>query len=342
MKVSYSLLKKIIPELIELYEKRYTILRSIYSLQPVGRRSLASYLDLGERAVRSETTFLRESGFLENTPAGMRITHEGEALLEGLRDFTHQLKGLHELERQIQSTFRLEHVIVVPGNSDEDELVLFEMGKTAATYLRTILRSNSIIAVTGGSTVGAVAKALSKTSESSDIIVIPARGGIGREVEHQSNTISAIFAKKLGGQYRLLHVPDQLGAHSVETLLNEPDIKSVIELLKKADILICGIGRAEDMARRRNLSPALMNSLNRAGAVAEAFGYYFDRSGQIVFSSNSIGLNVQDLRRIPKVIGVAGGKQKAQAITAVLSHWGNGILITDEGAARTMMELAEK
>ena len=57
MAQTHILLKKIVPELIELFEKRYTILRNIYISQPIGRRALASCLGLGERVVRSETDF---------------------------------------------------------------------------------------------------------------------------------------------------------------------------------------------------------------------------------------------------------------------------------------------
>ena len=43
-----SLQKKIVPELVEVLEKRYSILRTIYYNQPIGRRVLANQLDLGE------------------------------------------------------------------------------------------------------------------------------------------------------------------------------------------------------------------------------------------------------------------------------------------------------
>ncbi len=66
----HILLKKIVPELIEVYEKRYTILRNVYNLQPIGRRTLASRLGMGERTVRNETEFLRNAGLLEISPWG--------------------------------------------------------------------------------------------------------------------------------------------------------------------------------------------------------------------------------------------------------------------------------
>lgn len=340
MTETHVLLKKIVPELIEIFEKRYTILRTINYMQPIGRRSLASILGMGERVVRTETTFLREVGLIEVNSSGMEITPEGEIILEGLKKLNHQLKGFNKLEQKIAKLLRLDKVVIVPGNADEDETSLVDIGKAAADLLKEIVKDGDTIAVTGGSTVGAVADAFPFIGDLRNTLVIPARGGMGGNVEYQSNTIAATFAKKLGGSYKLLHVPGQLRAEAVKTLMNEPDVRSVIESLRKTDILVYGIGKAEDMAIRRNLSKNQVEILKKRKAVAEAFGYFFNQKGEIVFSSNSIGLNINDLQKIPRLIGVAGGKQKAQVIMAVACHCPGGALITDEGAAHEILHLA--
>ncbi len=342
MTETHVLLRKIVPELIEIFEKRYTILQTINSMQPIGRRSLASILGIGERSIRTETTFLREVGLIEVNPSGMKITREGEVILEGLKNFSHQLKGFSKLEQKIADLFHLDKVIIVPGNADEDKTSLMNIGKAAAALLKEIIKDGHTIAVTGGSTVGAVADALSYIGDLKNTLVIPARGGMGGSVEYQSNTIAATFAKKLGGNYKLLHVPGQLRAEIVETLMDEPGVRSVIESLKKTDILVYGIGKAEDMAIRRNLSRDQIEILIRREAVAEAFGYFFNKNGEIVFSSNCIGLNINDLQKIPRLIGVAGGKQKARVIMAVARHCPGGALIIDEGAAHEILRLASK
>ena len=57
-----TLQKKIVPELVEVLEKRYNILRTIYYNQPIGRRGLANQLNLGERIVRTEISSLKCQG----------------------------------------------------------------------------------------------------------------------------------------------------------------------------------------------------------------------------------------------------------------------------------------
>ena len=335
---SQGLLKKLVPEFIELFDRRYTILRSIYSMQPVGRRTLASILKMGERTIRNETSFLKDAGMLITQPSGMEVTREGEIVLDGLREFTHKIKGLYNLERQLEEILNLKRVHIIPGDADEDELVLSDIGRTAAGILKEVVKDGDVVSITGGNTVGKVADALPYIGELKDVMVLPARGGMGGSVEYQSNTLAAVFAKKLGGQYKMLHVPGQLRAEAAKTLINEPDVKSVIDYLKNTNILIYGMGIAEDMAVKRNLTSDQMGIIKREKAVAEAFGYFFNMKGEIVFSSNPIGISIGDLKHIPTVIGVVGGKKKAKAVMAVIGNCPNSILVMDEGIAMGIMD----
>ena len=121
--------------------------------------------------------------------------------------------------------------------------------------------------------------------------------------------------------------------------MNEPRIRDVIALGRRADVLLHGIGTAEEMARRRGFDDETTMKLIADGAVGEAFGYYFDSQGKIVYSTSSVGLRLEDLERIPQVIAVGGGRSKAWAVMSVLSTGFCDVCITDEGAARRLMNL---
>lgn len=49
--------KRLLPDLLQLLHKRYSLLRRIGFMQPVGRRSLAASLGYTERVLRSEVDF---------------------------------------------------------------------------------------------------------------------------------------------------------------------------------------------------------------------------------------------------------------------------------------------
>ncbi|MCG0275734.1 MAG: sugar-binding transcriptional regulator [Thermosediminibacteraceae bacterium] len=333
-----SLLKKIAPEVAHVIEQRFDILKNIYYNQPIGRRALSVVLSLPERPLRTEVKRLEEQGLLEIDPKGMRVSQEGERIIARLENFVYFLKGLNFIAERIKGKFGCE-VIIVPGDSDIDETVKNLMAKEAAAYLRSFLKNGDIVAVTGGTTMAQIPKNMPRLTGYEDVLVVPARGGLGERVELQANTIAEELAGRLGAQYRLLYVPDNLGPEAMESVTNEPRIKEVITLIRRADIVIHGIGGAEEMARRRGLDEKVIREILESGAVAEAFGYYFDCEGRIVYITTSAGLSVNDLKNIPKVISVAGGSKKASAIRAFLKYLRPNALITDEGAARKLLEL---
>ena len=155
-----SLQQRIAPEMTAAIERRYSILRQACFLGPIGRRTLAASLGLQERAVRNELDFLRRQELLAATNQGMSITAEGQEILSDLAEYVRRLRGLSELERQLAAWLELEQVVVVPGDSDQDESVKKELGRAAASYLERILTDGMTLAVTGGTTMTGVAAAL--------------------------------------------------------------------------------------------------------------------------------------------------------------------------------------
>ncbi len=145
-----SLQKKIVPELVEVLEKRYNVLRTICYNQPIGRRVLANQLNLGERIVRTEISFLKSQNLIEINTPGMTVTEEGQEVVDRLKDFIHELKGLSDIEESIRLFLRLKDVIIVPGDTNENPTILKELGKATANYVKTIIKNNDIIALTGG------------------------------------------------------------------------------------------------------------------------------------------------------------------------------------------------
>jgi central glycolytic genes regulator len=127
----------------------------------------------------------------------------------------------------------------------------------------------------------------------------------------------------------------------MEKLTEDPKIQEVLQGIRKANILIHGIGDAMEMAKRRGTSEENLRLLEEKEAVAEAFGYYFDKDGKIVHQANSVGLRLQDLEKIPLIIAIAGGKDKAKAIKSIAASKKQHILITDEGAALELLKLCQ-
>ena len=332
----------IVPELVEVLEKRYNVLRTIFYNQPIGRRMLASELNLGERVVRNEIDLLKSQNLIEINTPGMTVTKDGQHILEGLKEFIHQIKGLNDIEKSIKSFLGLKDVVIVPGNVEENPATFKELGKAAANYIKNIIKDNDIIAITGGSTIKEVVEEFPKVNNFSNVLVIPARGGMGRKVESQANYLAASLANKVNGTYKLLHIPENISTEVIEGLLKEKQIKEVIENIHNADILIYGIGNAIHMAKKRGLSEEYISKLEGLGAIGEAFGCYFNKESQVVLENTPIGININDAKKINTHIAVAAGKNKVEAIIATEMNNSNAVLVTDEAAARKIADLIKK
>ncbi len=334
-----KLQKKIVPELIEVLEKRYNILRTIFLNQPIGRRVLANELLLSERVVRTEVSFLKGQGLIQINTAGMNVTSAGEEIVDKLSEFIHEVRGLSEIEKGIKTALNLKDVIVVPGEINVNQSVLKDIGKAASNYLRKIIKANSIIALTGGTSVKEVVEAFGSIRNVPNVLVVPARGGLGRNVETQANTLVALLAKKTNGTYKMLHVPESVSLKVLNSLKEEDSIKDVVDSIHNADIFIYGVGDAFEMAKKRGLTEESVKKLTELNAVGEAFGCYFDKNSTVVSSTTAIGINIDEARKINTHIVVAGGKNKVEPIIATQKNNENGVLITDEATARSILDI---
>ena len=339
MDSSIDLVKTLAPEVIDLVEKRYTILRAVSYNQPIGRRGLSDKVGMQERSVRNEATILKDQGLLDIDSMGMNITSDGMEVIDKLSSLYMDLKGIPELEKRLAEVLGIKKVYIVPGTSSEDEMTLKDMGKLASRVLKSKLDSNDIIGITGGSTMASVANECISDNKYRNITVIPARGGLGKDIYTQSNSIAVNLAEKLGGAYKLLYVPDGLSEEALKHMIKNEEISESIKFLENMNTLVFGIGRGDIMAKRRNFPKAKIDELLEKGVVAEAFGHYFDIKGNEIWEYKTIGLSLDKFEKIDKAIGVAGGEEKAQAIIAISTLNKQMELVTDELAAKKILEI---
>lgn len=335
-----QLIESIAPDFLQTVQWRYRILQRISWMQPVGRRILAADLGTSERTLRRETDLFRKNGLLETSKSGMSLTGKGRQLVQQLSGLMDQLHDTSALRKQLVAVLGIAQVIIVPGNSERHQGVLSLMGQQLDELLQLLLPSGrSIIAVMGGTTMAAVSKSLSPSlANERNLLFVPARGGLGETMAIQANTICAEMAEHSGGLYRNLYVPEDISAKSVAPLLQEPVVKSVLDLINHADVVIHSIGRARTMANRRNMTSSEIDLLTRKKALAEAFGDFLDAQGHVVYKVPKIGLQISDLHDISHVIAIAGGPSKAAAIAAymkVAPH--QTTLITDEAASEMIL-----
>lgn len=335
---SLGAVSRVVPELIDDLQLRGKILQRVSLLQPIGRRALALEMKLTERVLRSEVDLLRHQGLLSFTNSGMSLSAEGDYILGQLNSVLASLDGRSALIKTLERMLNIQDVVIVPGDSDEESWVKDTLGQQAGQELLARLQPEDVLAVTGGSTLAALAQTMKERDRFPLLKVVPARGGLGEDVGLQANTIASEVAKRLGGNSVMLHVPDQLSQATFHRLTQEPQIQQRLQEIREATVIVHGIGDAMEMARRRQMPADEVHQLEEKGAVAEALGYYFDAEGRQVYSMTTVGLRLEDIQGLRVVMAVAGGHSKAQALLAAAKAYPMDVLVTDEGAAKQIIQ----
>lgn len=108
MRTILEVQKQLLPDLMDVLKKRYTILQQIMLSDVIGRRTLANSMQMTERVLRAETDLLKAQGLIEIDSAGMKISEAGYELLQQLEPVAKELFGLSELEERIKQAYGLQ------------------------------------------------------------------------------------------------------------------------------------------------------------------------------------------------------------------------------------------
>ena len=307
---------------------------------PIGRRTIGQMAGLSERETRTIIDMLRAQNLIHIEKKGTSITVEGNRVLLALESVMEDWSGRAALANRLTQMLGIHAIHVVSGNCDADAASKSLLGMEAAKQFNAHIGEGKIVAVTGGSTMASIPKYIEKVASVNDLLFVAARGGVGDDIGLQANVIAASFAEACGGSYSTFYYPESLSEEAHEAFKKEPSVLKMLALYETTDCVLHGIGDAQTMASVRNTSVEERVLLEEEGAKGEAFGYYFDRKGNIVHRIRTVGIQTGHLEGIPLIISVAGGASKAEAILAYMaSAPKQTILVTDEGAANEMLKI---
>jgi DNA-binding transcriptional regulator LsrR (DeoR family) len=135
-------------------------------------------------------------------------------------------------------------------------------------------------------------------------------------------------------------------ADAARVLLSDRYVQEALGLIGTVTLALVGIGGIEPsrlLAASGNVfSASELQSLRNKNAVGDICLRFFDAQGAPVvtpLNNRVIGMNLEQLRRVNRVVGVAGGRRKVAAIRAALTGRLINVLITDRATARALIAL---
>lgn len=251
-----------------------------------------------------------------------------------------------ELEETLVKKFDLRDAIVVDSLDDNEKLIQRDLGATTAYYLESTIRPNEVIGISSWSeTLLALVDALHSLPRKPGVKIVQILGGIGNPAaEAHATRLTSRMAQLVKGDAVYLPVSGILATEAARDILIADDVaQQAISLFDHVTTALVGIGAIDPsplLAQSGNIYPPQdLDLLRQANAVGDILLRFFDQNGDLVetgLEKRVISMKLEQLSKVSRAIGVAGGSRKYTAILGALrGHWIN-ILVTDHFTANRL------
>ena len=256
--------------------------------------------------------------------------------------------GLHpELEDALTSAYGLRETIVVDA-VDQEEQIVRDLGAAAGCYLETTLKPRDVVGISSWSAaLLAMVDAMHPSPRASGAHVVQILGGIGSpSAELHATQLTRRLANLVGGVATLLPAPGAVGsADARRVMLKDRYVQEAMGLFKSITVALVGIGAvtpSKMLAASGNVfSTRELKSLSDRGAVGDICMRFFDANGAPVvtpLNERVIAIELSELKRVDRVVGIAGGRRKFAAIRGALRGRRINVLITDRTTADRLVK----
>ncbi|OGO37109.1 MAG: hypothetical protein A2W35_07215 [Chloroflexi bacterium RBG_16_57_11] len=255
-----------------------------------------------------------------------------------------------ELEESLASRFNLKQVHVLIRQNKNHEEMLQGLGVLAAEYFTSVLPEIKTVGITWGTGLYQMVLAFRPQSRP-DMEVVQLIGGTGTE---RGSFIGPLLAPNLanclGCTCRFLHAPLLMQNEvAKQLLLQDRMIRDTLDRAAMCDVGLVGIGSVlpelNNAYKLGYLSREELEQVRADGIVGDVAGLHYNIEGQILMdhwlNQRIVAVSAASLAKIKEVIAVAGGASKGETIFAALRGGHVHTLITDDQAARRVLELAQ-
>lgn len=284
----------------------------LYYEEGRSQRNVAQALGISESSVSRTLAAAREAGVV-------RIL---------IHDPRLEVDRVPHLEARLQREFGLAGAWVGTGGAElSPSDVVAKLGaQLFADHLGTMRR----IGLSWGSTIGRLVEAIEPRSVPAGLELLPLVGGMSAlDTAPSGSTSLSTLAQKLGVRARRIDAPAIVESpETCAAILRESTVRAALEAATTVEVAWAGIGAvgvpggsSEQLLAAMRLTEAEQAQVAAADPAGDFCGRFFDEAGVPLdgpTASRVIGVGFDDLRRIPTVVGLAGGTSKARGVLAAL------------------------
>ena len=248
-----------------------------------------------------------------------------------------------DLEATLRESFGLPEAIVVECSEDRDRAIMARIGEAAAHFIEATLQEDEIIGVSSWSeTILKMVENIHPMKNGKAKHVVQTLGGMGDPtVQIHANQLTTRLARLTGAEAHLLSAPGVAQSREAKlVLLNDAYVRETMDLFRKISLVIVGIGPMEPsgmLARSGNIfSSRELADVEEAGGIGNISLRFYDANGGFVktpLDERVIGMTLEEHAKVDRVIALAGGQSKTEAIRGALRTGVIDLLITDKFTA---------
>jgi len=181
--------------------------------------------------------------------------------------------------------------------------------------------------------------------------VVQILGGLGDpSVQSHATQLTMRLAALTGAEAQLLPAQGIVSSSAARlVMLGDVYVRAAMDQFRRMTMALVGIGAMQPSVMIANSGNAFSNEelqdLAKRGAVGDISLQFFDRSGAPVHGPHDdrvIAVTLEELKKTPRVIGVAGGERKVEAIRACLKGGYINVLVTDKFTAEKLSKFENR
>jgi DNA-binding transcriptional regulator LsrR (DeoR family) len=255
-----------------------------------------------------------------------------------------------ELEARIRGGFGIQEAVVTECFADQEEAILGAVGAAAGHYLETTLNAGEVIGISSWSaSLLRMVENLHPAKRHAQCVV-QMLGGIGNPaVQSHATQLTTKLADLTGARPLLLPAQGVASSSAARlVMLGDPYVRATMDEFRRITVALVGIGALQPSDMLANSGNTFthdeLQDLAGRGAVGDICLRFFDRKGQALggpLDERVIGISLDELKALPRVVAVAGGERKATAIRGALLGGCVDVLITDKFTAERLVAAEE-
>jgi deoxyribonucleoside regulator len=253
-----------------------------------------------------------------------------------------------DLSTKLKKALGLKNCIVVSGQIIDASVARRNIALATARYFAEVIQPDDIIGIGWGRTLFEIAEVV-EPKKIKNVIFVPLLGGIGQiDPSFQVHNITHKISENFNGTWMQYHVPGIVENSEIrEQLQMTNNVREILLMWETLSLVLVGIGEeplGSEIIFQDNVSDIEKIKLIEKGAVGDICMSFFDKNGKPVpyMQQKNMSVEMETLIRVPEVIAVAVGSQKAKAIIGASRAKYIKTLITDElTALRILKELEE-